>query len=53
MFGLVELERRVSNLVRVGTVSKVNHGSARARVKLGDIETNWLRWGTRRAGGRL
>lgn len=47
---LVELSRRLENLVRIGTVLDVDHRSARCRVKSGKLETNWLIWFNLRAG---
>ena len=47
-----ELNRRLENLARVGTVTAVRTTKpARCRVKLGDNTTDWLPWITRRAGG--
>jgi phage baseplate assembly protein V len=48
---LAELDRRVANLLRIGTIAEADYASARARVKIGDILTGWLPWGTPRAGG--
>ena len=39
-----ELFRRVNNLLRVGKVIAVDYGVARAKVKLGDITTDFLPW---------
>lgn len=47
---LVELSRRLENLVRIGTVHSVDHAGVRCRVKSGELVTNWLRWHTPRAG---
>jgi len=46
---LPELERRVANGVRLGTILAVDHAAARVRVKSGEIETAWLPWSTGRA----
>jgi phage baseplate assembly protein V len=47
---LAALSRLVENLLRIGTVSEVDHGAGRCRVKLGNIETAWLLWFHARAG---
>jgi phage baseplate assembly protein V len=46
-----DLARRVSNMIRVGTVMAVDPAGPRVRVKSGNIETDWLRWTVGRAGG--
>lgn len=56
-FDLVELARRLANVVRLATVHEVDHASARLRARYdldqsGDaVLTGWLPWLTRRAGG--
>lgn len=45
-----EQERRLDNVLRLGTISAVNHQNATARVKSGNIETDYLPWITPRAG---
>jgi phage baseplate assembly protein V len=53
---LVDLERRVGNMVRFGTVAEVKYAPPRVRVKYDtdsagrDVRTTWLPWMTRRAG---
>lgn len=47
---LNELERLISNLLRVGVVEEVNTEKMVCRVRTGDILTDWIRWGTDRAG---
>ncbi|EMD0830923.1 phage baseplate assembly protein V [Morganella morganii] len=47
---LNELERLISNLLRVGVVEEVDTGKKVCRVRTGDILTDWIRWGTDRAG---
>ena len=53
-FRLVELTRRVANIVRLGIVAEVDHQAARVRVSYGgEGETalsRWLPWVTARAG---
>ena len=47
-----EAARRVSNVLRLGTVAEVRHAApARCRVQTGDNLTDWLPWLTLRAGG--
>ena len=47
-----ELNRRLENLVRKGTVAAVRLQSpARVRVKMGDNTSDWLPWMALRAGG--
>lgn len=44
--------RRLENVVRVGTIAEVRHGSpARCRVRCGNITTNWVPWVAGRAAG--
>jgi phage baseplate assembly protein V len=52
-FDVTELDRRLSNLIRLGTVQEVNYLLALVRVKSGDILTGWLPWLTQRAGGDI
>ncbi|HJW26432.1 MAG TPA: phage baseplate assembly protein V [Rhodocyclaceae bacterium] len=47
---LVELSRRLENLIRIGTVLEVDHTGARCRFKSGRLETNWRPWIAYRAG---
>lgn len=47
---LPDLERRVANMVRVGTVMEVDLPGKRVRIRSGDIETAWVRWPAGRAG---
>jgi len=47
---LTELERRLSNLLRLGTVEQLDEDAARIKVRCGDLLTSWLPWFTRRAG---
>ena len=50
-FDITELNRRVANLLTLGTVIDADYGQARVRVQIGEIATTWLPWMTRRAGG--
>jgi len=47
---LGELERRVSNTIRPGTVLEADYSKARIRVTMGDNTSAWLPWLTSRAG---
>ncbi len=49
-YRVTELERRLANLMRIGTVDQLDEAAARVRVKSGDLLTGWLPWLTRRAG---
>ncbi|MCW1412208.1 phage baseplate assembly protein V [Rhizobium sp. 1AS11] len=46
---ITDLKRRVSNGVLIGTVSQRDE-KGRYRVKVGDLETDWIPAGVRRAG---
>ncbi|MCW8207631.1 phage baseplate assembly protein V [Verminephrobacter aporrectodeae subsp. tuberculatae] len=47
-----ELNRRIENILRVGTVAEVRHGQpARCRVKSGGLLSNWVPFMAGRAGG--
>lgn len=48
---LPDLERRQANTVRLGVVMAVDPAGYRVRVKSGNIETDWLKWGVKRAKG--
>jgi len=50
MQGLYETCRRLSNLVRLGTISAVDLARARCRVNSDGNQTGWLPWLTPRAG---
>lgn len=47
---LSEHERIIANLIRIGTVSAVDVSTACVKVKIGDVETDWVQWATVRAG---
>lgn len=47
---LADLERRVANMLRGGTVAQIDHAQARVRVQSGDLLTDWLPWFAHRAG---
>lgn len=50
IFRIAELERLVANLVTIGMVTQVDEANAQVKVKIGDIETAWLKWGEQKAG---
>lgn len=52
-FDLTDLDRRVSRLVRWGTVAEANYEAARVRLQIGEAMTTWLPWITRRAGADI
>lgn len=43
-FAISELQRRLSNVVKVGVVSKVDPSTAKVRVKVGDLHSDWRPW---------
>jgi phage baseplate assembly protein V len=45
-----ELNRRIENLIRLGTIAEVDHAAHRVRVDSGELLTAWLKWRTGRAG---
>lgn len=47
---ITDLQRRLSNSVIVGSISKVDHKQGRYRVKAGALESDWLPMATPRAG---
>lgn len=47
---LVELSRRLENLIRFGTIHSVDHAARRCRVQSGELVTQWLPWIEQRAG---
>ena len=55
-WAVVELQRRLSNVVRIGTVADLDVTAARVRVQYDEASdgtpavTRWLQWGVRRAG---
>lgn len=48
--GIAELNRRLDNLVRMGTVFAVDHSVAKCRVQLGALQSAWLPFVAQRAG---
>jgi phage baseplate assembly protein V len=47
---MIELLRRLENMLRKGTVAAVDHDGVLVRVKSGNLLTGWLPWFERRAG---
>jgi phage baseplate assembly protein V len=48
-YRLAELERRMWNLLRFGTIQATDYPAARVKVQSGDMLTGWIPWMTRRA----
>ncbi len=49
-YELGELQRLLANMIRVGTVAELDEAKARVKVKAAGLTTDWLPWGTGRAG---
>jgi phage baseplate assembly protein V len=49
-YALTEMDRRMANMLRLGTVEQADYAAARLRIRMGDLLTGWLPWVTRRAG---
>lgn len=49
-YPLGELDRRMGNVVRYGTIAAVDTAAGLAKVDLGDLVTDWLPWTTPSAG---
>ena len=49
-YRVAELERRLRNVIAIGTIKEVSPKNAKARIKVGGIVTDWLPWITHRAG---
>lgn len=47
---LVEISRRLENIVRIGSVHSIDHAAVRCRVQSGGLVTQWLPWIESRAG---
>lgn len=50
MDAIAELNRKIENMIRIGTVFSIDYVARRVRVKSGKLETQWLKWATPRAG---
>ncbi len=44
------LKRLLANIIRIGIVSDIDLANGLCRVKIGNLETDWLNWLTLRAG---
>lgn len=45
-----EIQRLISNLIRIGTVVEIDYEKSRARLQCGDNLTNWLPWAEKNGG---
>ena len=43
-FRVNDLGRRLANIIRIGTIFEIDFEAAKARVKIGDLETDFLPW---------
>ncbi len=50
---LNELLRRLSNIIRIGTICEIDYQKAKARVKTGELKTAYLPWITSKAGDNI
>lgn len=50
---LNELLRRLSNIIRIGTICEIDYQKAKARVKTGELKTAYLPWITSNAGENI
>ncbi len=51
MGALNDIDRRLANIVRVGTIAELDEAQALVKIDLGDQVTDWLPWATGRSGG--
>ena len=49
-FNFSELDRRLHNLIRLGTIKGADYKNAKVRVEIGELVTDWLPWLTAIAG---
>ena len=49
-FTLNDLGRRLANIIRLGQIFAVDYEAAKARVRIGNLETDWLPWITTNSG---
>jgi len=49
-YALADLAKRLSNIIRIGTIFEINHQTAKARVKIGELETDFLPWANSNSG---
>ncbi|MDX2109200.1 MAG: phage baseplate assembly protein V [Verrucomicrobiota bacterium] len=50
-YEILELQRRMANMLRIGVIEEIDYTTAKARVRIGALLTDWLPWTTPRAGG--
>lgn len=51
-YDMTEMNRALSNLIRVGNIRAVDAANALVRVAFGGCVSDWIPWGTSRAGNR-
>jgi len=49
-YALSDLAKRLSNIIRIGTIFEINVQIAKARVKIGELETDFLPWANSNSG---
>ena len=49
-YALADLTKRLSNIIRIGTIFEINYQTAKARVKIGELETDFLPWANCNSG---
>lgn len=49
-YGLGELQRQISNVVRIGKVAELDEANARVKLSVSGLTTDWLPWSAARAG---
>jgi len=49
-FDVTELDRRLANLIRLGSIAQADYAAGKVRVNVGGLLTGWLPWLTDRAG---
>lgn len=50
---LAEIDRRLANMIRLGTIAELDEANALVTVAVGDMKTDWLPWRASRAGGNV
>jgi len=49
-YALSDLAKRLSNIIKIGTIFEINVQTAKARVKIGELETDFLPWANANSG---
>ena len=49
-YTLSDFAKRLSNIIRIGTIFEINVQIAKARVKIGELETDFLPWANSNSG---